>query len=66
MPMGTQTVDQIRQRGTVTVPEAGQFLGLGRDAAYAAAVRGDIPTLKIGRRLLVPVPKLLTMLGAAG
>ncbi len=37
-----------------TVPEAGRLLGLGRNAAYDAAKRGDIPTLQIGRRLLVP------------
>ncbi len=37
-----------------TVPEAGRLLGLGRNAAYDAAKRGDIPTLRIGRRLLVP------------
>jgi excisionase family DNA binding protein len=63
--MGTLTVDEIRGRGTLTVPEAGRFLGLGRDAAYAAADRGDIPTLRLGRRILVPVPRLLALLGAA-
>ena len=41
---------------TMTVPEAGKlYYGLGRNAAYAAAVRGDIPTIKIGRLLRVPV-----------
>ena len=30
------------------------MLGIGRNAAYAAAQRGEIPTIKIGRRLLVP------------
>jgi excisionase family DNA binding protein len=44
-------------------PEAGQLLGLGRDSAYRAAERGELPTLKLGRRLLVPVPKLLQLLG---
>ncbi len=37
-----------------TVPEAGRLLGLGRNASYDAAKRGDIPALRIGRRLLVP------------
>lgn len=57
------TLDEIRERPTVTVPEAGSFLGLGRDASYRAAEAGEIPTLRFGRRLVVPVPRLLTLLG---
>jgi excisionase family DNA binding protein len=45
---------QLSERLTYTVPEAGRLLGLGRNAAYDAANRGDIPTLRIGRLLLVP------------
>lgn len=56
-------VEQLAERVTVTVPEAGQVLGIGRDAAYAAAHRGEIPTLKLGHRLVVPVPRLLSLLG---
>lgn len=52
-------------RLTITVPEAGRMLGIGRDAAYAAAARGEIPTLKLGRRLVVPLPRLLDLVGAA-
>ena len=41
---------------TMTVPEAGKlYYGLGRNAAYAAAVRGDIPTIRVGRLLRVPI-----------
>lgn len=47
---------------TITVPEAGRLLGIGRDAAYRAAERGEIPTLKLGRRIVVPVPKLMALL----
>lgn len=50
-------------RLTVTVPEAAKVLGIGRDNAYRAAADGTLPTLKIGHRLIVPVPKLLEMLG---
>ena len=56
-------LSDIRDRATLTVPEAGQLLALGRDSAYRAAERGEIPTLKCGRRLLVPVPQLLRLLG---
>jgi excisionase family DNA binding protein len=46
-----------------SVPEAGRLLGLGRNAAYDAAKRGDIPTLRIGRLLLVPKIPFHRMLG---
>ncbi len=47
----------------VDVPTAGALLGIARNAAYRAAARGEIPTLKLGVRLVVPVPKLLALLG---
>jgi excisionase family DNA binding protein len=47
---------------TITIPEAGKKLGVGRNQAYAAAHRGELPTIKIGRRLLVPVVALERML----
>ena len=41
---------------TISVPEAGRlYFGLGRNASYAAATRGDIPTICIGRLKRVPV-----------
>jgi excisionase family DNA binding protein len=50
---------------TMTVPEAGaQYFGLSRGAAYAAAERGEIPTIRIGRLLRVPVRALEDMLNA--
>jgi hypothetical protein len=52
-------------RLVLEVPEAGAKLGLGRNASYAAAKRGDIPTIKIGRLLRVPVRALDEMLNAA-
>jgi excisionase family DNA binding protein len=49
---------------TYTVPEAGQILGLCRNAAYSAARRGEIPTVKFGARLRVPKPALRRLLEA--
>ena len=37
-----------------TIEEAARLLGIGRSSAYAAARRGEIPTVRIGKRLLVP------------
>ena len=52
---------------TISVPEAGQrFFGLSRNGSYAAAGRGDIPTIKIGRLLRVPVRALERKLDRAG
>ena len=48
---------------TLTVPEAGRvYFDLGRNASYDAARRGDIPTIRIGRLLRVPVVALERML----
>ncbi|WP_294981168.1 hypothetical protein [uncultured Microbacterium sp.] len=58
------TMADLRDRATITIPEAGQVLGLGQSAAYSAATRGEIPTLALGRRKVVPVPALLRLLGA--
>jgi len=46
-----------------SVVEAARLLGLGRNAAYAAVARGDIPTIRIGRRKLVPKAPLHRILG---
>lgn len=43
-------------------PDAGRRLGLGRAGTYAAAGRGEIPILRIGRKLLVPKAALERML----
>jgi len=44
------------QSKTLSVAEAGEmYFDLGRNASYAAAKRGDIPTIRVGRLLRVPV-----------
>jgi hypothetical protein len=41
---------------TLSVPEAGKrYFDLSRNASYDAAARGDIPTIRVGRLLRVPV-----------
>ena len=47
---------------TMSVPEAGRRLGLSRNSAYAAAARGEIPTMSFGKLLRVPVPAFEQML----
>lgn len=50
----------------MSVIEAAESLGIGRSAAYEAARTGQIPTIRIGRRILVPVFALERMLANAG
>ena len=57
------TPDLTTMPATMTIPEAARLLGISRSAAYRAAARGEIPIIRIGRRLLVPTAKLYTMLG---
>lgn len=56
------TIDELRIRPSCTVEQAGAVLGIGRASAYAAAARGEIPTVKVGKRLIVPAQALLRML----
>jgi hypothetical protein len=48
---------------TLSVPAAGKkYFGLSRNGAYDAAKRGEIPTIKIGKLLRVPIRALEAML----
>ena len=47
----------------MTVEKAAEVLGISRGSAYQAAKRGQIPTIQVGRRLLVPVAPLRRMVG---
>jgi len=42
------------ERLTFTVEETAKLLGIGRQLAYDRVKTGEIPVIKIGRRLLVP------------
>ena len=51
---------------TLSVPEAGKrYLNLGRNSSYAAAERGDIPTIRVGKLLRVPVKAMDALLDGA-
>jgi hypothetical protein len=55
---------QWDSRDAFSVEEAGKILGLSRASAFAAANRGDIPVIRIGKRLIVPRRALERLLGA--
>lgn len=47
----------------IGVPDAARLLGISRSTAYDAARRGDLPSLRLGRRVVVPVEPLRRLLG---
>ena len=49
-----------------TVEEAAAILRISRPAAYAAAKNGQLPTIRIGRLLRVPLAALELKLQGAG
>jgi excisionase family DNA binding protein len=56
-------LDELTAEATITVEQTAKVLGLGRTAAYEAARRGEFPTRRLGRHVVVPVPALLEWLG---
>jgi len=48
---------------TLSVERAGELCGLSRASAYRAAKNGELPTIRLGRRLRVPTARLRAMLG---
>ena len=53
----------ISERRTYNIEEAARLLGIGRNQAYEAARTGQIPTIQIGKRRLVPKAALDRLLG---
>jgi excisionase family DNA binding protein len=52
------TMDRL----TVTVAEAGELLGISRGLAYELVQRGEIPAVRLGRRIVVPVRAIESLL----
>ncbi len=49
---------------TGTVDEAAEAAGVSRNTAYEGVKRGDIPSIRIGKRILVLWGPFMRMLGA--
>ena len=68
---GAETVGPVIEerpprRLTMTVEEAAVVLGISRATAYDAVSRGEIPCIRIGRRILIPKVALARMLDGGG
>ena len=62
---GSETVVSS-PRKWMSVPEAGRvYYGLSRNGSYDAAARGEIPTVRVGRLLKVPVHLMEEKFGQA-
>ena len=48
---------------TLSVEEAAEALGIGRSACYECVARGEVPVIRLGRRLRVPTSALRRLVG---
>ena len=53
----------MTQRKTLTVDETAAITGLSRQSTYDAISRGELPSIRVGRRILIPRAKLEELLG---
>lgn len=61
--MTAPTVADLRAVTTVTITQAGAFLGLSPATSYRAAAEGTLPTITVGKHRRVPTPLLLRLVG---
>lgn len=54
-----------QQRRTLTIEEAARILGISRALGYRLARTGQLPTMRLGRRIVVPLVALERLLDAA-
>lgn len=48
---------------TISVEDAGRILGYSRNTAYEAVKSGELPVIRLGRKIRVPRAALEKMLG---
>ncbi len=70
MPPQAATADAVadalanwRDKPTVTADETAEILRLGRNSTYEGIANGEIPSIRVGRRVLVPTASLRRLLG---
>ena len=60
-----QGVESVGRRLALSVEEAAELLGISRSLAYELAARGEIPVLRLGRRIVIPRAGLERLLNGA-
>jgi hypothetical protein len=61
--MRDEVKNALEKELSISVEMAGKLFGLKRNASYAAVKSGDIPSIRIGGRIVVPTAPLRKMLG---
>ena len=56
----------VAERATLSVSASARMLGVSRNSAYSAVQRGEIPNIRIGKRILIPRIAIERMLAEAG
>lgn len=51
---------------TFTVSQTASLLGLSRNSAFKGVMTGEIPHIRVGKRILIPRRALEAMLESAG
>lgn len=51
---------------TLSIPEVAEMLGISRNSAYQGVMTGEIPSIRVGKRILVPIKALERMLEGVG
>lgn len=55
-------MNKIVERETLTVKEAAVLFGIGRNQVYEAVKKGKIPSIRFGRKILLPRIQIAQML----
>ena len=51
-------MESQNEKFCLSVSEAARKLGIGRNSMYEAVKRGDVPVIRIGKRILIPISAL--------
>lgn len=60
------TIKETKESLVYDVPTAGKLLNLSRATAYSLCAQGIIPTIRFGKRIVVPRKALEELLASAG
>jgi excisionase family DNA binding protein len=61
----TTIVPEPITRRTFTIPEAAVIVGVGKSTMYEHVKNGDVPCVRLGRRVVIPAHVIESMLSTA-